>query len=160
MQLFCCLVVLLAICGYVSAFRMPAGSRMVAGRMPSYLRYVSKEDATTEGTSGPKDGGDDSEDKLDSIEVPETPEEGETEVEAAEVLTPLEEAIREKEGNLLKELTALENQLKTERINAGKTRDKVFESGKSGFFVVQAQVSEFLVRVSFVLSGITLICIR
>jgi len=87
------------------------------------------------------------EEKEDEEEGEEGEEDGEeAEVVAAEVLTPLEEAIKAKEGDLVKELAALESQLKSERLNAGRSRDKVFESGKSGFFVVQAQVSEFLVR--------------
>ena len=58
--------------------------------------------------------------------------------------TPLEKAIKAKESELAKELADLEGKLRVERLRTMATKDKLSESGKTGFFMVQAQVAEFL----------------
>eukprot|EP01036_Dinobryon_divergens_P034136 gene34136-44107_t len=52
-------------------------------------------------------------------------------------------AIKEYEMKLQKEITDLENILRAERLNLGRIKDRISESGKSGFFMVQAQVNDF-----------------
>lgn len=54
-------------------------------------------------------------------------------------------AIKEYELKLQKEITDLENILRAERLNLGRIKDRISESGKSGFFMVQAQVNDFQV---------------
>lgn len=71
--------------------------------------------------------------------------ETEAKVEEAVVLSPLEEAILQKESELRSTLQSLENALKSERLRLGKVKDRKSESGKLGFFMVQAQVNDFLV---------------
>ena len=81
---------------------------------------------------------------LDSIV---TEEGGKNETENAVVEaepSPLEMAIKEREEELAKKLSDLEGKLRTERVSTMKTKDKLSESGKTGFFMVQAQVAEFL----------------
>jgi len=53
--------------------------------------------------------------------------------------------IKDYESELHTELASLENLLRTERLNLARVKDKVSESGKSGFFMVQAKVNDFLV---------------
>lgn len=68
----------------------------------------------------------------------------EAEAEPEPEPTPLEKAIKEREEELTKQLADLEGKLRTERVNTMKVKDKLSESGKTGFFMVQAQVAEFL----------------
>lgn len=57
-----------------------------------------------------------------------------------------ETAARKKiEQQLRYELSKAEGLLRNERIQLSKTRDKISESGKNGFFLVKAQVNDFLV---------------
>ena len=74
------------------------------------------------------------------IELEEQEEEQKEEPEP----TPLEKAIAEKEAELQKKLIDLEAKLRAERISSSKIKDRLSESGKTGFFMVQAQVAEFL----------------
>ena len=64
--------------------------------------------------------------------------------EPAEEEDPLVKAIKEREAKLTAEVAQLEAQLRTERANLAKLKDQVSESGKNGYFIVQAQVAEFL----------------
>ena len=78
-----------------------------------------------------------------------TEEEGaEVEEEGAEVEEvaedPAVKAQRELEAKLSAEVAQLETQLRNERLGLAKLRDQVSESGKNGYFIVQAQVAEFL----------------
>ena len=73
-------------------------------------------------------------------------DDGEDEKAVAEVepeLSPLELAIKSAEADLAKELAGAEEELRRARLEASRTKDKLFESGKSGFFVVQSKVSTF-----------------
>ena len=64
---------------------------------------------------------------------------------AAEVatLSPYEQAVKDLETSLRSEVSTLESMLKSERTSLLKTKDRVSESGKNGYFIVQAQVAEF-----------------
>ncbi|KAJ1416961.1 hypothetical protein B484DRAFT_454125 [Ochromonadaceae sp. CCMP2298] len=74
-------------------------------------------------------------------EEEEKEEEAEMEIEAVD---PVKEAIREREMALAAELSLLDGQLRTERKSLTTLRDKISESGKNGYFIVQAQVSDFM----------------
>ena len=65
------------------------------------------------------------------------------EIAQAPALSPYEQAVKDLETGLRKELTDAEVRLKTERTALLRTKDKVSESGKNGYFIVQAQVAEF-----------------
>ena len=67
--------------------------------------------------------------------------------DAVKVLSPLELKIQAKEAELRKVLSNLENEVAFQRRSLSTAKDKVSESGKTGFFIVQAQVAEFLVRI-------------
>lgn len=54
-------------------------------------------------------------------------------------------AIKELEMKLREELNSAESLLRAERIQLSKTKESVFESGKNGYFMVQAQVNDFVV---------------
>ena len=56
-------------------------------------------------------------------------------------------AVKAYELKLQKEVVDLENILRAERLNLARIKDRVSESGKSGFFMVQAQVNDFQVLV-------------
>ena len=58
-------------------------------------------------------------------------------------LSPYEQAVKDLETSLKSEVSSLEVLLKNERTNLLKTKDRVSESGKNGYFIVQAQVAEF-----------------
>ena len=145
--LFCLL------CGVV-AFRA-APPRLKRSQAVKYapgkqLGRLYASDAETDGTEEMNDDevvseSDEFAEVLDSV-VPEggvnATEEAEPEPEPEP--TPLEKAIKEREEELTKKLAELEGKLRTERINTMKVKDKLSESGKTGFFMVQAQVAEFL----------------
>ena len=68
----------------------------------------------------------------------EASEEGDESEEAEEEepeKSPLEKAIIEKEADLARELADIEGKLRTERLRTMKTKDKLSESGKTGFFL-------------------------
>lgn len=54
------------------------------------------------------------------------------------------QAIEKYEKVLKQQVELFENTLRSERISASKARDKLSESGKAGYFMVQAQVNDFL----------------
>jgi hypothetical protein len=58
---------------------------------------------------------------------------------------PVAEAIADREAALKEEMQSLEIAMRTERTKLAKLRDRISESGKSGFFMVQAQVNDFAV---------------
>jgi hypothetical protein len=58
---------------------------------------------------------------------------------------PVAKAIADREAALKEEVLNLESALRTERTKLVKLRDKISESGKNGFFIVQAQVNDFAV---------------
>jgi hypothetical protein len=66
-------------------------------------------------------------------------------VNATEVLDPQAKAIADLEAKLQREVDALKSRVTIERINEGKLRDKISESGKVGFYMVQAKVTDFQV---------------
>lgn len=71
-----------------------------------------------------------------------------TEVQEPEApsIDPVTQAIADFEKVLTEELQHLEVTLRSERASLTKVRDKMSESGKNGFFIVQAQVNDFTVR--------------
>ena len=84
--------------------------------------------------------------KTDDVsELTSTLEEGdEIEQEIDEkVLSPYELAVIELETQLRSELSSLEAILKNERMQLSKKKDSISESGKTGYYIVQAQVAEF-----------------
>lgn len=56
------------------------------------------------------------------------------------------EAVRAKEVELTKKIAELENTLRSERNRLAISKDRLSETGKNGFFIVQAQVADFLKR--------------
>lgn len=58
---------------------------------------------------------------------------------------PQSNIIKLKEDTLKNQISQLESRIAFERAALLKTKDKVSESGKTGFFIVQAQVNDFLV---------------
>jgi hypothetical protein len=46
---------------------------------------------------------------------------------------------------LTNEIEYLENNIASERISLLRTKDRISESGKSGYFIIQAQVADFMV---------------
>lgn len=58
--------------------------------------------------------------------------------------SPLEIAIKLKEDMLEQEVMSLESRLRSERLSLSRARDKISETGKNGYFILQAQVAEFL----------------
>ena len=73
-------------------------------------------------------------------------EEDEEEEIPEEEMSETERAVKAEEERLTQELKSLEDKLRAERRELIKVKDKISESGKTGFFMVQAQVSEFLKR--------------
>jgi hypothetical protein len=65
--------------------------------------------------------------------------------EEEEKKSSFEMAIEEKEKELKKQIEETEKLLRKERVSNMRVKDKISESGKTGFFIVQAQVAEFLV---------------
>lgn len=59
---------------------------------------------------------------------------------------PVMKQIKEMELKLSAEVSQLEMQLRSERQNAARIKDQISESGKNGYFIIQAQVAEFLKR--------------
>lgn len=59
----------------------------------------------------------------------------------------LQDAIKNKESVLSKELKDLEQKLWSERQMLAKIQDKISESGKNAYFMVQSQVHDFAVSV-------------
>jgi hypothetical protein len=58
---------------------------------------------------------------------------------------PVAKAIADSEATLKEEVQNLESVLRAERAKLAKLRDRISESGKTGFFIVQAQVNDFAV---------------
>ena len=79
---------------------------------------------------------------------------GVTEAEANETETdsdstaleedPQQQQVKELELKLASQVADLESALRSERANLARVKDQVSEAGKNGFFIVQAQVAEFL----------------
>lgn len=59
-------------------------------------------------------------------------------------IDPVAEGIRMRVQDLNLQVAELESKIRSERILLTKTKDKLAESGKTGFFMVQAQVNDFL----------------
>ena len=76
-------------------------------------------------------------------EVEENGEENEVEEEPTD---PELIALIEQEKEVKAAFKKLEDELRSERFALRKTKDKLSESGKTGFFIIQAQVNEFLKR--------------
>ena len=64
-------------------------------------------------------------------------------VEEPKILDPYEEAVKALEAQLTSEVTTIESNFKSERNSLSKIKDKASESGKNGYFIVQAKVAEF-----------------
>lgn len=115
--------------------RIPRTSFLLKCNSNAYNSDVDKE----EGTQSIPD---------DIIEenLSEAPSEGETgEAEVSEeTIDPQIEAIEKYEKVLKQQVELLENTLRSERFSASKAKDKLSESGKAGYFMVQAQVNDFL----------------
>lgn len=58
---------------------------------------------------------------------------------------PKEEARKELEAKLQIELTKLEETLRTKRLSLNRAKNRLSESGARGYYLVQAQVNEYLV---------------
>ena len=58
-------------------------------------------------------------------------------------LDPHEVAVKAMEAQIKAEVLVLETKLKTERVALSKVKDRISESGKNGYFIVQAKVAEF-----------------
>lgn len=90
-------------------------------------------------------------DVSENVEEPETLEILDSEIvdmvepEESEVaeLDPHEEAVKALESQIKSEIVMMETKLKTERVALSKVRDRISESGKNGYFIVQAKVAEF-----------------
>lgn len=61
------------------------------------------------------------------------------------VIDPKLEAVKDKINFLNNQIVHLEHQVSSERLHLLRIKDKVSESGKTGFFMVQAQVADFMV---------------
>eukprot|EP00607_Mallomonas_marina_P004208 CAMPEP_0182428068 /NCGR_PEP_ID=MMETSP1167-20130531/20994_1 /TAXON_ID=2988 /ORGANISM="Mallomonas Sp, Strain CCMP3275" /LENGTH=241 /DNA_ID=CAMNT_0024610719 /DNA_START=222 /DNA_END=947 /DNA_ORIENTATION=+ len=68
----------------------------------------------------------------------------ETETEEEVEVDPKIEAIKQYTNQLRNEVKQLETFVRSERLLSAKTKDKLSESGKAGYFIVQAQVNDFL----------------
>ena len=96
---------------------------------------VEDNDETVEENDNTADNSDnDSDDNVENKEAIEEPVE----------LTEEEKAIIQKEKEIKNQLELLENELRKSRLDLVRTRDKISESGKNGYFIQQAQVAEFL----------------
>ena len=60
-------------------------------------------------------------------------------------LDPVAEATKKYENKLQQEVDRLETTLRSERFRLSRAKDKVSESGKNGYFIIQAQVNDFMV---------------
>jgi len=64
------------------------------------------------------------------------------------VVDPLAQAVSDYEGTLSSQVTLLENLLRTEKNNLIRWKDRLSETGKNGYFIVQAQVNDFSVSIT------------
>lgn len=62
-----------------------------------------------------------------------------------EEVDPLAKAIADYENSLSNQVTSLESLLRTEKNNLIRWKDRISETGKNGYFIVQAQVNDFSV---------------
>lgn len=151
--------------GFVfSKYRLSALQIHHKSRWPSEKRLVLA--ATNENTNNDREKNDDEEEDNDGYvdddesydDDEDEDEEGEEtddaevganaadSIETEPVLDPQQQAIANYEQKLAKDLENLERKLRTERQSLSKLRDKISESGKNGYFIVQAQVNEFQKR--------------
>jgi len=68
-----------------------------------------------------------------------------TTTNTTEPVDPKAEILKAKISALIAQENQLESAIAAERVNLLRTKDKISESGKTGYFIVQAQVAEFLV---------------
>lgn len=61
------------------------------------------------------------------------------------VIDPTLQAVKDKINLLNNQIVHLEHQISSERLHLLRIKDKVSESGKTGFFMIQAQVADFMV---------------
>jgi hypothetical protein len=83
-----------------------------------------------------------------TCETESTPTSNESRIEIGlneTIVDPYAEVIKAKEVELNSKIAELENLISFERISLMRLKDKVSESGKSGYFMIQAQVADFLV---------------
>jgi hypothetical protein len=100
----------------------------------------SRSDGNTEKSSFEDEVVDSSAETNDALEVSSS-------ATAPEPEDPKKKAIENKEKEMKAQLAALEEQLRRNRLELIKVREQVSESGKNGYFLVQAQVNDFLVRI-------------
>ena len=62
-----------------------------------------------------------------------------------EEVDPLAKAVADYENSLSNQVISLENLLRTEKNNLLRWKDRISETGKNGYFIVQAQVNDFSV---------------
>lgn len=62
-----------------------------------------------------------------------------------EEVDPLAKAVADYENSLSNQVTSLETLLRTEKNNLIRWKDRISETGKNGYFIVQAQVNDFSV---------------
>lgn len=109
-------------------------------------RFMSASDETESDSSTGTDS-DLEEEVLNDVEVV-TANLNSTETTAAnstEPVDPKAEILKAKISALLAQEKQLESAIAAERVNLLRTKDRISESGKTGYFIVQAQVAEFLV---------------
>ena len=68
-----------------------------------------------------------------------------TTVPGVVTVDPFIQAVALKEEKLMQELQSLESELRAERATLTRLKDKMSESGKNGYFIVQAQVNDYAV---------------
>lgn len=61
------------------------------------------------------------------------------------VVDPYQVAVIKLEMELQEKVSNLQEMVRRERVAEGKLRDKISESGKMGFYMIQAQVTDFQV---------------
>jgi len=62
-----------------------------------------------------------------------------------EEVDPLAKAVADYENSLSNQVISLETLLRTEKNNLLRWKDRISETGKNGYFIVQAQVNDFSV---------------
>lgn len=106
------------------------------------VRMAESDEEFDENSNDVDDVSDEVLDVLDTEIVPEVAVE-EPEVPKEVELDPYEVAVKALEAQLKSEVLMIESLLKSERNSLSKIKDKASESGKNGYFIVQAKVAEF-----------------
>lgn len=139
-----------SIISYQNQYQLSTSIQLISHSQPArYLqvRFMSMTDEAEDSTTTETDIGDDGEEILDDVEVVATNLNAtdSTTTNTTEPIDPKAEILKAKISALTAQERQLENAIATERLNLLRVKDKVSESGKTGYFIVQAQVAEFLV---------------